>query len=169
MMGYHGAHIAATAAAQRRRRLEEKEEENMTQYNADNLEKWEFKIVRSDAGAFRSPNVLADLLEEESLAGWEMIEKFDNRRIRFRRPIEARKHDAMLPSGYDPYRTQYGTMVTRMAVLMGVVLLLIGLVVFGYVSSSSGATDDFPTILPLMIAVLVAVLAAVFGIARSRG
>lgn len=26
-MGYHGAHIAATAAAQRRRRLEEKEEE----------------------------------------------------------------------------------------------------------------------------------------------
>ncbi|MBT3388858.1 MAG: hypothetical protein HN413_00450 [Chloroflexi bacterium] len=168
-MGYHGAHIAATAAAHRRRRLEEKEEESMTQYNDDNFEKWEFKIVRSDAGAFRNPSVLADLLEEEALAGWEMIEKFDNRRIRFRRPIEARKHDAMLPDNYDPYRTQYGTMATRMAVLMGVVMLLLGLGVFGYVSSTSGAADDFPAILPMIILMLVISLAVVFSVARSRG
>ncbi|MBC8331787.1 MAG: hypothetical protein H8E28_07375 [Anaerolineae bacterium] len=167
-MGYHGAHIAATAAAQRRRRLEEKEEESMTQYSDDNIEKWEFKIVRSDAGAFRNPNVMADLLEEEAQAGWEMIEKFDNRRIRFRRPTEARKHDVMLPDGYDPYRTQYGTAATRIAVLMGVVMLLLGLGVFGYVSSASGAADDFPTILPMVILMLVISLAVAFSVARSR-
>mgnify|MGYP003961494219 FL=1 len=96
-MAYHGAHIAATAAAEKQRKIEEAEEEKMTKYNHDESEKWEYKIVRSESGTFRNPNVLAELVEDEALAGWEMLEKFDNRRIRFRRPVEARKRDAMLP------------------------------------------------------------------------
>lgn len=66
----YGAHAAIHAATARRREKENDEEEIMTQYNRDDLEKdWEFKIVRSTFGAFRNPNVLNSLLEDEALAG----------------------------------------------------------------------------------------------------
>ncbi|MCK4452634.1 MAG: hypothetical protein KAX26_18845 [Anaerolineae bacterium] len=90
--------------------------------------------MRSGTAAFRKPEVLNRLLEEEAQTGWVMLEKLDDSRIRFKRPRSARAKDAYLPDGVDPYRTQYGTPVTRQAVLVGVVLLVLlvlGAVLFG--------------------------------------
>ena len=97
---YAGGGAAAAAAAKRRR---DNEEENMTGYSKEDLEGWEFKIVRSVFGRFSKYDVVQELRKREAEAGWEMVEKFDNERIRFKRRIENRKRDAQL--GYDPYRT----------------------------------------------------------------
>jgi len=170
-MAYHGAHIAAAAAAKKQRQLEKDEEENMTKYNSDDMEKWEFKIVRSDSGAFRKPDVLADLVEDEALAGWEMLEKFDNKRIRFRRPIEARKRDHTLPDFVDPYRTQYGSPSQMIAIAVAVVVLLLGVLVFAFAGLQRGEELSFggqiPVVLFLVLGVAVAGIAVAF--ARSRG
>jgi hypothetical protein len=100
----------------------------MTGYTQDDLKgDWEFKIVRSDSGVFRKPRVLEKLLEEEAQAGWVMLEKFDDNRIRFKRPRSARARDAYLSEdGIDPYRTQYGVRSAQymtIAVLIGLLLL----------------------------------------------
>jgi len=168
-MAYHGAHIAAAAAAKKRKLEEEAEEEKMTKYNDDNAEKWEYKIVRSESGAFRNPNVLEALVEEEALAGWEMLEKFDNRRIRFRRPVEARKKDHMLPDGFDPYRTHYGSSLTKIGVVMGLGLLLTGGFLFFFLAYRGGANFPIAGAIPAIgiLVVLIAVV-AVIAVARSR-
>ena len=100
----------------------------MTQYPPDDLNNdWEFKIVRSETGVFRNPETLNTLIEEEARAGWVMLEKLDDRRIRFKRPRSARVKDTYLPPGVDPYRTHYGTSLTRPAMILfiiGILLLL---------------------------------------------
>jgi len=81
----------------------------MTTYGSGDLSQdWEFKIVRANTHAFRKRKHLERLLAEEAQAGWVMVEKFDNTRIRFKRPRQARLNDATLPPGVDPYRVHYG-------------------------------------------------------------
>lgn len=168
-MAYHGAHIAAAAAAKKRRLAEEAEEEKMTKYNEDNNEKWEYKIVRSESGAFRNPNVLAALIEEEALAGWEMLEKFDNRRVRFRRSVDARKRDEMLPNGYDPYRTNYGSSLTRTGIMIALGLLMLGVFMFSLLAYRGGSSFPIAGVVPVIaILVVIMAIAAVVAVARSR-
>ena len=126
-----GAVLAAAAAAKRRRMLLAEEEE-MTGYTQDDLNSdWEFKIVRADTPAFRNSKVLEGLIEEEARAGWVMLEKLDDSRVRFKRPRDARARDAYLPAGVDPYRTRYGAPSGRYAVMLGALLaLLLGAGVF---------------------------------------
>ena len=121
----HGAFVAIHAAQEQQRRDQEEEEE-MTRYSVDELDSnWEFKILRSESGAFRKQEVFAALLQEEQIAGWEMVEKLDNRRVRFKRPRDARRRDATLPPGFDPYRTQYGgPSSARIAIMITVGLML---------------------------------------------
>jgi len=96
---------AAAAAAEKRRR--EHEEEEMSRYTDSELDGgWEFKILRSNTGAFGKPAVLRKVCDEEARAGWTLVEKFDNERLRFKRPASARAGDAALP--FDPYRSHYG-------------------------------------------------------------
>lgn len=128
-----GAHIAIHAALEKRRK-EQEEEERMTSYTPKDLnQEWEFKIVRSVTSEFKNPQVFRSLLEEESLAGWEMLEKLDDGRVRFKRPVGARKRDAMLPPNIDPYRTQHGisegTLAFRIVfvVVVAMVLLISGI------------------------------------------
>ena len=104
----------------------------MTGYTPQQLgEGWEFKIVRSSTGAFRTPAVLRAVLDEEQRAGWTLVEKFDNGRIRLKRPASARANDSAL--GSDAYRTHVGmsdlklTLCIFAAVFGG--LALIGLIV----------------------------------------
>jgi hypothetical protein len=126
-MAWIGGVTAATsaAAAEKRRQMLRAEEEEMAQYTQDDLrDDWEFKIVRSETGAFRRPKVLERLIEEEAQAGWVMLEKFDDTRVRFKRSRSARASDAYLPEGVDPYRTHYGTSFARPAVILGLVLML---------------------------------------------
>lgn len=119
----------AAAAAAARRRRERKEEETMTGYTQTDLsEGWEFKILRSAMGAFGKPDRLRMALEEEARAGWVLVEKFDSRRVRLKRPASARAGDAAL--GFDPYRTSYGmSELTSGFIFVGIVLGLVALLV----------------------------------------
>ena len=170
--GVVGATAAANAAAEKRRQMLRAEEEDMAQYTQDDLKgDWEFKIVRSDTGAFRKPELLNKLIEEEAQAGWVMLEKFDDSRVRFKRPHSARTGDSFLPDGVDPYRTRYGTLATRQVLLAGVIIglaLTLGLGVAGLfraggVASATGPLVGAPLI-PLVLIVLgfVVLLIALF-------
>jgi hypothetical protein len=124
----------ATAAAQQQRL--HTEEEILTVYSQEDLENdWEFKIVRSDLGAFGKREVLERLLQEEALAGWTLLEKFDDHRVRFKRPRSARAQDPYLPEGVDPYRTHYGRFVgPYVALAVGlIVAAVVGVVVLSQV------------------------------------
>ncbi len=124
-------HVAAHQAAEKARR----EEETMTAYTPQDVsEEWEFKILRSAGGAFRNPAAQARAETEEALAGWALLEKFDNDRLRFKRPVSARRKDGMLPPGVDPYRTTYGMSEGALAFWVIGGLLVLGLLL-GWVGS----------------------------------
>ena len=125
---------AAAAAAARQRR--EEEEERMTAYTPRDLaENWEFKILRSATGAFKDAAAMERYLAEEAQAGWTLVEKFDNSRIRLKRPAAARQQDAQCT--FDPYRTRVGisevglglliagSILGGIAVLLTVIALLV--------------------------------------------
>jgi len=108
----------------------------MTPYTPRELaENWEFKILRSATGAFKDPTVMQSYLAEEAQAGWTLVEKFDNSRIRLKRPAAARQQDAQC--NFDPYRTRVGisevglglliagSILGGLAVLFAVIILFV--------------------------------------------
>ncbi len=125
---------AAAAAAARAR----KEEEEMTKYNSDDLEGWEFKIMRSTWGHFGKREKFQKICDEEAVAGWEMVEKFDNYRVRFKRRIERRSNDRHMQT--DPYRTSPGSggSAGKLGLILGITLALLG-VLFFLVNATGGA------------------------------
>jgi hypothetical protein len=126
-----GAHVAVHAA-QEAKKKQQQEEEEMTRYTGEDLaEDYEFKIVRSQTGAFKKRETVEQVMAEEAVAGWKFVEKFDDNRLRFKRPSSARRNDFSLPPGVDPYRTTYGMGEGTLAVvIIGVIGLLIGLTMF---------------------------------------
>ena len=70
---------------------------------------WEFKIVRANTDLFQDPMVFKRLCDEESQAGWVLLEKLDNRRVRFKRPIALREMIKQELLAFDPYRSYYGS------------------------------------------------------------
>jgi hypothetical protein len=145
-----GAAAGAAAAAAAHRRQEEEEEEHMATYSDKELsEGWEFKILRSNTRAFRQPENLKAILEEEGRAGWILVEKFDDGRIRLKRPATARQADSEL--GFDPYRTRVGISdaglaFTILAIVFGSVALIIlgAAVVYHMVSAPQDAGKPPP-------------------------
>ncbi len=118
--------VAAAAAAARRAKMLRKEEEDMTGYSVDDLEGWEFKIVRSATERFKNYSDVKTVCDQEAQAGWEMVEKFDNSRIRFKRKIEHRAGDAHRT--VDPYRTSVGMSQGQLAAaIVGTIVGAIGL------------------------------------------
>lgn len=96
-------------------------------YDRDDLEGWEFKIMRSMFGKFKKYEYVQELCKQEAQAGWELVEKFDDQRIRFKRRIENRKRDAGL--GFDPYRTTLGASEGKMVVIIVLsIIAVIGLI-----------------------------------------
>jgi len=116
--------LAAAAAAKRRR--QEEEEESMVAYNSDDLNGWEFKIVRATFGRFSNYQAVQKVCQEEAEPGWELVEKFDQYRLRFKRRVERRSNDHL--ARLDPYRTSPGIKWsgTSTALVIGVILLLVG-------------------------------------------
>lgn len=96
---------------------------------------WEFKIVRASRDIFRDPAVLQRLCEEEGEAGWILLEKLDDRRIRFKRPVALR--DLIKPErlAIDPYRTQYGPS-NRLLVILGMLAALGAIILPAYLAFS---------------------------------
>jgi hypothetical protein len=118
-----GGAAAAAAAVVAARAAEEarREEEEMTPYSKQDLDDgWEFKFLRSATGKFRDPIFQRAVLEEEARAGWTLIEKFDNTRLRLKRPTSERGRDTT--ASIDPYRIWVGTTPGKQAVyiLIGV-------------------------------------------------
>lgn len=166
----HGAFVAIHAA-EKKRRDDEKEEEEMTNYSVDDLDNnWEFKIIRSETGAFRKPEAFQRMLQEEQIGGWELVEKLDDRRVRLKRHKDARRKDAMLPRDYDPYRTNFGSSVARFSIILGFVfalMLVAGLAVLGIANGDAGSKIGViaPT---LIVTFVVAVLIGIFAVMRRR-
>ncbi|KAA3630867.1 MAG: hypothetical protein DWP97_14420 [Calditrichaeota bacterium] len=136
----YGGSIAAIIAAKKareRKEAEQHEEDNLTKYNSDDLEKYEFKIVRSQWGKFKNLETVRNLCAEEAKAGWEMIEKFDDNRIRFKRSKSMRSSDAH--QTIDPYRTTIdGSTTSKFLLIFGLsmVFLIAGIIFFasgGYI------------------------------------
>ncbi len=104
----------------------------MTGYTPQELaEAWEFKILRSATSAFKAPAFLRSILDEERRAGWTLVEKFDDGRIRLKRPASARANDPAL--GSDAYRTHVGMSETKFGLCIAAGILggvtLIGLLI----------------------------------------
>ncbi|WP_158814794.1 hypothetical protein [Methylocapsa sp. S129] len=127
--------IAAAAIAKERA-----EEEDMTPYSSNDLaENWEFKILRSATGKFRNSVWLHAVLQEEGRAGWTMVEKFDNARVRVKRPASARANDSTLR--FDPYRIQVGMSQARLALWIIIGSLVAVAAIFGVVFLIAAATS----------------------------
>lgn len=121
------------AAAARRREQEEEEEEEMAGYTAQDLaDGWEFKFVRSATGTFRRPEFLKQVLVEESRNGWILVEKFDDGRIRLKRPASARNTEAV--GGLDPYRSRVGIGQVGLALLIVVSIFGAMTAIFGTIA-----------------------------------
>ncbi len=69
---------------------------------------WEYKIVRSNSDIFRNPEIFQRLCQEEAQAGWILLEKLDDQRVRFKRSYIKRDSINTKILNFDPYRTQYG-------------------------------------------------------------
>ncbi len=92
----------------------------------------EFKILRSTTGAFRRRQDMEHALREEADAGWVLLEKLDDARLRLQRPRAARDRDGQC--AIDAYRSYYGIGPARTALVAAVIaipmltLLLLGAV-----------------------------------------
>jgi hypothetical protein len=76
---------------------------------------------------FKHPEKLRAVLEEEARAGWVLVEKFDDSRIRVKRPASAKQNDSTL--GFDPYRTRVGMSDARYtSMILGIVFGSIALI-----------------------------------------
>ena len=137
-----GAAAAAAAAAE----MQRQEEEEMTPYSPRDLaEDWEFKILRSNFATFRNPAKLRAVLDEEQRGGWVLVEKFDDRRIRLKRPAGTKAIQGDFADRYDPYRTTVGmSQGVLAATLLGfAALVMIGLLALLALAGIEGARPPF--------------------------
>lgn len=66
----------------------------------------EYKVVQSQTPLFSDTARMHEILAEEAKAGWQLLEKEDNYKIRLQRNISHRANDKGL--GIDAYRTTVG-------------------------------------------------------------
>lgn len=108
----------------------------MTGYTPEELASdSEFKILRSATSAFKRPEFLEQVLDEERVAGWTLVEKFDDSRIRLKRSASARADGSS--STFDAYRSYVGiseaalglriaaAMVIGLAVVIGAIAVFV--------------------------------------------
>jgi hypothetical protein len=152
----------------------EEEEEFLTHYNSDKeiwepeshqangisrtnatpsldprLVGWEYKIVRASSDLFRDPKVLQRLRDEEADSGWILLEKLDDRRIRFKRPLATAQIQNAEYLEIDPYRSHYGSSAPSLSwlVAIGAFIALSLPAYFGYtlVSTTLDRSHESPT------------------------
>ncbi len=95
--------VSTQAAAARAAKLRRQhEEDSLTPYSEADLEKdWQFKIV---TGNFSTPALFKAVCEEQGRWGWVFVEKFDDQRVRFKRPASEAEKDAGRQG--DPFKSQ---------------------------------------------------------------
>ena len=135
----------------------------------DKEDKYEFKILRGYLGAFRKPERLQAILEEERRSQWEMVIKLDEERIVLRRPRRSQAYDAMSGADTDPYRTQIGSsLASPVLFILSGLLVTVGLAFLLLASSGKLGVAVDGTRWPIIaIAITVGIL-AVFVAALKR-
>jgi hypothetical protein len=104
-------------------------DDELTGYTSDEIQDAiEFKILHSATGAFRNPDVLRRAQEEEGKAGWILLEKLDDNRLRFKRPVSARANDRFV--NFDAYRSNYGTSAAIRIILFWVLMIVGAVLLF---------------------------------------
>lgn len=144
-------HVAAARLAQQR-----KEEEEMAKYNPEDLNGWEFKIVRSGTGKFKNQEAIQKLCQEEARAGWEMLEKFDDYRIRFKRKTDMRTMSSY--QDIDPYRTYVGMNPNFVGPVIAIIMaiLIAGIAIAANLSRKGG--NPAVLIAPVIIIILIGLI-----------
>ncbi len=73
----------------------------------------EYKIIQSQTPMFTDTAKMHEILDQEARAGWRLLEKEDNYRLKLQRDISNRANDADLD--FDAYRTSIGvsSMITK--------------------------------------------------------
>ena len=66
----------------------------------------EYKVIQAQTPLFASTPKMHEILDEEAAAGWRLLEKEDNYRIKLQREISHRENDKNL--SIDAYRTSVG-------------------------------------------------------------
>jgi hypothetical protein len=107
--------------------------------NDSQLIGWEFKIVRASSNIFHNPAIFHRLCEEEAQFGWILLEKLDDRRVRFKRLIAMRDIERAELPRFDPYRSHYGPQ-SNLLTYLGAILFLTAMILpafLGYVLVSN--------------------------------
>ena len=66
----------------------------------------EYKVMQAQTPLFSDTQKMHDVLAQEAKAGWRLLEKEDNYKIRLQRDISNRENDANLD--FDAYRSTVG-------------------------------------------------------------
>ncbi|MEE8577655.1 MAG: hypothetical protein V3T31_10405 [candidate division Zixibacteria bacterium] len=158
VVGSSAAHAAAAKARE--------EEEKLTKYNSNDLDNWEFKIIRSSFGRFNSQENIQKVCTEEAAAGWELVEKFDNHRLRFKRRTERRGQD--IHATIDPYRSCVGS--SGLGMKMGLLLggLLTGALVLFFAASKGPGLSTSPSFIMIAVAGMAVVGLGIAAMARRK-
>ena len=70
----------------------------------------EYKVIQSQTPLFSDTSKMHEVLDQEAQAGWRLLEKEDNYRIKLQRDISLRENDKNL--NIDAYRTIVGVSST---------------------------------------------------------
>jgi len=146
---------------------EAKEEEEMTNYKDSELDGWEFKIIRADTKRFKNRDMVEKVRMEEAKAGWELVEKFDDYRMRFKRRIEKRSMDSHLE--IDPYRSRISmSKGSIIALIVAALTALVGaLTLLGFrFGFDRGLVGGFTV--PAIILAMIVVFGIIAGIIAIR-
>ena len=84
----------------------------------------EYKTIQAQTPLFADSKKMHAMLEEEAKAGWQLLWKEDNYKIKLQREILHRENDKTLD--FDAYRTSVG--VSSVVTYMGTALLTLAIV-----------------------------------------
>lgn len=102
----------------------------MINYTPEDLHDWEFKIIRAYTPAFKNPETIKQVVAEEAQAGWTLVEKFDDMRLRFKRKTSMRSNDSTL--SINPYRSTYGVSQTWLILAtLGAITIITFILIYG--------------------------------------
>lgn len=129
--------------------------------------------MRSGSPIFRKSEILLQIREEEALAGWSLLEKLDDYRVRFKRPASAAKRDDRLPAGIAPYRTQIGgsAVVPVLGLSIGIVVVVfVGLLVFSRLTPMDEPAPIFSLLVnsSVIFLVLLVPIVVLFVLLKGR-
>lgn len=99
---------------------------------------WEFKIVRTNRNLFQNSTIFSRVCAEEAEAGWILLEKLDERRLRFKRPMTLRELIKPETLKRDPYRCYYRS--AGSFTWLGIIAMLIAIILPAYLGYTLVAT-----------------------------